>query len=151
MHPIFTNTIPIMISSIWIGFVSAISFMEAWIKFRPKCVTLPIGLSIGQVVFSALNKTEWIFALSLVVLLSILKKNIFKKQFAYLAIAIFILCLQTFIFIPILDQRIEIILSENQPQPSFVHLFYVVSEVVKVLMLLLFGLTFPMQKNNGSA
>jgi uncharacterized membrane protein (DUF485 family) len=34
-----------------IGFVGAISFMEAWIKFRAPGVTLSIGLGIGKLVF----------------------------------------------------------------------------------------------------
>jgi hypothetical protein len=36
-----------------IGFLGAISFMEAWLKFKAPGVTLPI--SIGRLVFSALN------------------------------------------------------------------------------------------------
>ena len=36
---------------LWIGFVSAISFMEAWLKFRAPGVTLTLGLGIGRLVF----------------------------------------------------------------------------------------------------
>ena len=39
-------TLAILSTFIWIGFVSAISFMEAWLKFRASGVTLPIGLGI---------------------------------------------------------------------------------------------------------
>ena len=46
------------IAFIWAGFVCAISFMEAWLKFRAPGVTLPVGLSIGRLIFSALNKVE---------------------------------------------------------------------------------------------
>ncbi|MDY0090288.1 MAG: hypothetical protein RBR78_07970, partial [Flavobacteriaceae bacterium] len=49
-------------SFLWIGFVCAISFMEAWLKFRAPGVTIPLGLGIGRLVFNALNKVEWIFA-----------------------------------------------------------------------------------------
>ncbi len=48
---------------LWIGFVSAISFMEAWLKFRAPGITLPLGLGIGSLVFKALNLMEWLFAL----------------------------------------------------------------------------------------
>lgn len=40
---------------LWLGFVCAISFMEAWLKFRAPHVTLVIGLSIGRLIFSALK------------------------------------------------------------------------------------------------
>ena len=39
----------------WIGFVCAISFLEAWLKFRAPGVTVPIGLGIGRLVFGALK------------------------------------------------------------------------------------------------
>ena len=48
---------------IWLGFVGAISFMEAWIKFQAPGVTLPVGLGIGRLVFAALNKVEWVLLL----------------------------------------------------------------------------------------
>ena len=44
-------------SFLWIGFICAISFMETRLKFRAPGVTLPIGLSIGKLVFRALNKS----------------------------------------------------------------------------------------------
>ena len=47
---------------IWVGMIIAISFMEAWLKFRAPGVTLPIGLGIGRLVFGALNRVEWILA-----------------------------------------------------------------------------------------
>ena len=36
---------------LWIGFVCAISFMEAWLKFRAPGVNLQIGLGIGRLNF----------------------------------------------------------------------------------------------------
>ena len=51
----------------WIGFVCAISFMEAWLKFRAAGVTLPIGLGIGRLVFQALNKVEWVLVIAILV------------------------------------------------------------------------------------
>ncbi len=55
---------PIIIASIfvWIGFVSAISFIESWLKFKAPGITIRLGLGIGKLVFNALNKIEWLFA-----------------------------------------------------------------------------------------
>ena len=48
---------------IWAGFIGAISFMESWLKFRAPNLTMPVGLGIGKLVFSALNKVEWALAI----------------------------------------------------------------------------------------
>ncbi|HQO86046.1 MAG TPA: hypothetical protein PKX84_00190, partial [Bacteroidia bacterium] len=54
--------IALIASTLWIGFVSAISFMEAWLKFRAPGITIPLGLGIGRLVFNVLNKIEWVLA-----------------------------------------------------------------------------------------
>lgn len=43
---------------LWIGFVLAISFMEAPLKFQAPSLTLPVALEIGYLVFHALNGVE---------------------------------------------------------------------------------------------
>jgi hypothetical protein len=46
---------------LWIGFVCAISFMEAWLKFRAPGIMLPLGLCIGKLVFNALKNGMAVF------------------------------------------------------------------------------------------
>ena len=46
------------VTFVWLGMVTAISFLEAPLKFRAPGVTLPIGLGIGRLVFRALNIAE---------------------------------------------------------------------------------------------
>ena len=59
--------IVIIVIFLWAGFICAISFMESWLKFRAPGITMPVGLSIGKLVFSALNKIEWIFTFVIVI------------------------------------------------------------------------------------
>ena len=59
----------IALTFLWIGFVCAISFMEAWLKFQAPEVTLSIGLGIGRLVFQTLNKIEWVFAIGIIITL----------------------------------------------------------------------------------
>jgi hypothetical protein len=47
---------------LWLGMVLAISFMEAPLKFRAAGLDLRVGLSIGRIVFRALNCAELIWA-----------------------------------------------------------------------------------------
>ena len=53
------------VTFVWLGMVTAISFLEAPLKFRAPGVTLPIGLGIGRLVFRALNIAELTLAVVL--------------------------------------------------------------------------------------
>ena len=55
----------VAVTFVWLGMVTAISFVEAPLKFRAPGVTLPIGLGIGRLVFRALNIAELTLAVVL--------------------------------------------------------------------------------------
>ena len=131
------------IFAFWAGFVSAISFMEAWLKFKAQGVTREIGLSIGKLVFSALNFVE-IILLFIVWGLLLLQKNynsfqITQQNILFWLVTI-VLMLQTFWLKPALIERAEQIISGIQPPPSKEHLLYVLFEVVKVTTLIILAL-----------
>ncbi|HQV00935.1 MAG: hypothetical protein JNK61_01100 [Bacteroidia bacterium] len=129
-----------IVTFVWIGYVCSISFMEAWLKFTAPGVTLPIGLSIGRLVFNALNKVEWIFALS--VLGNIIYAKQYKVTFnSWYLITISILLLQTIWLLPALDARAEQYVQGQTPPASNLHYYFVVLEVIKVTGLSLFGIS----------
>jgi len=136
------NRTPVIISLtllFWAGFVSSISFMEAWLKFQAPGVTLPIGLSIGKLVFIALNRMEWIF-LIILSLLTVNRFNAFPKKFISMgATVLLILLVQTFILLPELNQRVEMIVSGTTPGTSNVHMLFGIAEVLKVILLIYMG------------
>jgi hypothetical protein len=113
--------------------------MEAWLKFRALNVTLPIGLSIGRLIFDALNKIEWILAFIIIAHLSLGKHRTTFFYLICLAVPIVILIIQTFLLLPALNERVEMILSENEVSPSFLHLYYLTMELTKVCCLFIFG------------
>lgn len=125
---------------IWIGFVCSISFMEAWLKFRAINVTLPIGLSIGRLIFDALNKMEWILAFIIIAHLSLGKHRTTFFYLVCLAVPIVLLIIQTFLLLPALNERVEMILSGNEVSPSFLHFYYLTMELIKVCCLFIFGI-----------
>ena len=128
-------TIPIFM---WIGFVCSISFMEAWLKFQAPNVSLPIGLGIGKLIFTTLNKTEWILCGMIMAL--IFPNNSISKFIKYLSIIpIFILVLQTSWLLPVLNQRAETIIEGKTVGPSFVHFYYMIFDITKVLTLFTIG------------
>lgn len=132
--------VSICITFLWIGFVCAISFMEAWIKFLAHGVTLPIGLSIGRLVFSALNKVEWVFAISILVEILWTKAKVFRLAFIAYYIPLLILIVQTWILLPQLDARAMLHIEHEVVPPSNLHFYYVGLETIKVICLFIFGI-----------
>lgn len=123
---------------IWIGFVGAISFMEAWLKFKAPGVTLPIGLGIGRLVFAALNKVEWILLLTLTI--SIPFKKMSKSVVISYIVINLILITQSVWLLPALDARAELYITHAAVTPSQIHLYYVVAEILKMTGLIILGI-----------
>ena len=144
--------IAIISAFLWVGFVCAISFLEAWLKFRAPGITIPLGLGIGRLVFNALNKIEWVFAIAIIISL------VFGKGFSFntfslreavsissasailLFIPLVMLILQTFWALPMLDARAEIHLTGGTPPHSVLHFYYVGMELIKVGCIVAFGI-----------
>jgi hypothetical protein len=133
---------PIILVSIflWIGFVCAISFMEAWLKFRAPGISVGLGLGIGRLVFNALNKVEWILALVILVNLFLSQqKMISPQQFLFFAPFI-LLIIQTVWLLPALDARAELHIQNQEVPPSILHFYYVGAEIIKVTSLGIYGI-----------
>lgn len=128
----------------WIGFVGAISFMEAWLKFRAPGVTLPIGLGIGRLVFAALNKVEWVLLIG--ILVSVTFKGMARPTKVSLILAGIILVLQTLWLLPALDTRAELYISGASVPPSNIHLYYVAAEGIKMMALIVLGIGLLTEK-----
>jgi hypothetical protein len=128
----------IAIPFIWAGCVGAISFLEAWLKFTAPGVTLTTGLSIGKVVFAALNKVELTFAV-LLALPWLFKRKIDWGTEVFYLVALAILILQSVWLLPLLSSHIDIYLAGKLPPPSNAHVNFVVLEAVKLISLLLYG------------
>ncbi|MGN6646881.1 MAG: hypothetical protein ACTHJT_10175 [Cytophaga sp.] len=147
----FVDSPTVVISTyLWIGCVCAISFLEAWLKFRAPGITLALGLGIGKLVFNALNKIEWALAAS------ILFNMLFTKNFSWqsiersnyiILIPLVILMIQSTWFLPQLTARADAIIAGRFVEPSGVHFYYVAAEVVKIVSLCIFG--FKLFKDAG--
>lgn len=132
---------PIAVAStfLWIGFVCAISFMEAWLKFKAPGITVPLGLGIGRIVFHALNKVELILALAILFNITIAGYGIFTVKNLWYFIPLSLLIIQTIYLLPALDARAELHL-QNQPLPqSGLHFYYIAFELVKVICLVVYS------------
>lgn len=135
MNSLIITEIAIIATLLWIGFVSAISFMEAWLKFRAPGVTIELGLGIGQLVFRALNRVELFLALIIGASILSLASGFSATETNTYLIALALLVLQTFWLLPVLDKRIKARLN-NVPVPkSNNHFIYIGAELIKVVAL----------------
>ncbi len=135
---------PLALASVflWIGFVGAISFMEAWIKFRAPGITIPLGLGIGKLVFGALNIVEWLLAILLLADLTTQKGKIFTSRNLWFFVPLIFLALQTIWLLPVLDVRADMYIQTDGVgmSTSYLHFYYVGMEIIKMACLLIFGI-----------
>ncbi|HET8839358.1 MAG TPA: hypothetical protein VFM82_10240 [Flavobacteriaceae bacterium] len=124
---------------LWIGFVCAISFMEAWLKFQAPGITVPLGLGIGKLVFGGLNTMEWVFAICAGGNLFLAKNKMFTTKELLLLLAVIILFLQTIWLLPALDDRASAMIAGKEVPTSYLHYYYVAFEIIKVGALVIFG------------
>lgn len=138
---------PLVVSCVflWVGFVCAISFMEAWLKFQAPGLTLPVGLGIGRIVFKALNQIEWVFAIAIVLNFVVRRIRRANNKMIFLVIPLMILTVQTLELLPELDARALKAIQGGVLEPSYMHTVYIVLEAVKVISLLIFGSTLFLQ------
>lgn len=125
-----------VISILWIGFLLAISFMEAPLKFQAELVTLPIGLSVGRVIFAALNKIEWVLLLLLII--SEIFNRFQNRTPGWCLVLLAIVCFQSFWLLPALDARAALIMDGSLLPPSNIHFYYLAFEVAKLATLILY-------------
>ena len=135
---------------IWIGFICSISFMESWLKFRAPGISVGLGLGIGRLVFNALNKVEWVLALTILISLFLTHQKIISLQQLLFFIPIMLLIIQTFWLLPVLDARAEMHIQNQIVPPSNLHFYFVGAELIKVISLGFYGIlqfnTNPQQR-----
>ena len=123
---------------VWLGMVIAISFMEAPLKFRAPGVTLQLGLSIGRLVFRALNAAEVVLALTVLVALQFDPPP--SGVTAVIAIAVVVLAVQLVAVRPWLTRRSDAVLAGAQGPRSRGHYIYIALELIKTSALLVSGI-----------
>ena len=123
---------------VWLGMVLAISFIEAPVKFRAPGVTLQIGLGIGRLVFRALNVSELV--LGVVVLVALQFDPPASRVTVTVLVAVVVLAVQLLAVRPALTRRSDAVLAGEQGARSRGHYVYVGLEMIKVIALLVSGI-----------
>jgi hypothetical protein len=130
--------IQVAIPFIWFGVIGAISFMEAPLKFQAPGITLPLGLSVGRLIFFVLNKIE--IVLAAVFLISLIgRRTLGRATVAVFAVIALILLAETVWLLPALDVRGEQVISGSTEPFSNLHLVYIAFDAIKFILLFVLG------------
>src|SRR3954468_3173611 len=125
------------VTFVWLGMVTAISFLETPLKFRAPGVTVPIGLGIGRLVFRALNTVE--AALAAVVAAAVLAGGAPAGVLGPAAAVVALLAVQVAVVRRRLGRRSDRVLAGEELPRSRGHLAYVAFEVAKAALLVVLG------------
>ena len=127
----------VCISLIWLGMILGISFLGAPLGFMVPGPKFETGLGIGREVFAVFNRIECAMAITMAILIVIVRQK--DRRVISLVVVWSSLALQTFWLLPILFDRVELILQGQQPPSSLAHLFYVYLEIAKAVALAVYG------------
>lgn len=125
---------------IWAGMILGVSFIATPVKFHAVGLTLPVALAVGKVTFHLFCLIEWGVFLCIVTLIGF--SGFTRKNLLGTAPLFIILLLQTFWLLPILDVRIDAIITgaSEHTSPGYMHWIYIISECVKVLLVVISGI-----------
>jgi hypothetical protein len=141
----FWKTLQIAIPFVWFGFVCAISFMEAPLKFQAPNITIPLGLGIGYIVFHTLNKVEIVLCFLMILSFYFIRPTSKMISIPFVIIAV-ILMVQTFALFPLLDERTMKVIAGTAEPFSNLHVIYILTDSLKVLLLILLGSSTAKEK-----
>ena len=131
--------VAVAVAWLWLGMVLAISFLEAPLKFRAPGVTLQLGLGIGRLVFRALNSVEVVLAVTVAV--ALVAGSPARATVAAYVVTAAALVVQLLVVRPRLGRRSDAVLAGADAPRSRAHLGYVALELVKVVALVVTGVT----------
>lgn len=117
----------------WLGLFLGVSFIATPVKFQAPSLSLPVALEIGRATFGLFSKIEW--GVALLLALSVLGCRRRGMSSILSATIIAILIAETFWLLPILDARVEAIISGTPSPADWHHFLYVGLEIIKIAVL----------------
>ena len=150
MHyvPSLKNAIanPAWVCFTWFGMTVGISLLATPLRFTAPTVTRAIGLDIGRVVFTALNRAELVALILLLIVVRASGRS--NKWWAIAGALALIVILQSAWLLPELAARAEMVVAGIEPPASRLHAVYSTVELAK-LALLLFGGFYALSRGDG--
>ena len=116
----------IVLPAIWLGLLIGISLLEAPLKFQAPGITIPLGLGIGRLVFTAMNAIEVILAL--VLLFATLRAGVGTVQRGLTWALTAVLLIKVAGIRPLLNRRTDMVLAGVDDGGSSWHYLYIAAD-----------------------
>ncbi|MDE0452033.1 MAG: hypothetical protein OXI90_09750 [Gammaproteobacteria bacterium] len=128
-----------LLAWLWAGLVLGVSFVATPVKFLAPSLSLADALAVGRVTFEALKWIECVAVVALAATVWITTPR--RRELALLGVIVLILLCQYAWMLPILDARVQTIIDGEDVPASSLHWIYTVLEFLKVVLLVVIGLT----------
>lgn len=125
-----------LLAGLWAGQIIGVSFIATPAKFLAPSISLPVALDVGRATF---HVSVWVeLALGLVLLTTGVAAFGFGYRTLMAVGVLLLLVVQSTFLLPILDQRVELILTGRSIESSWHHFAWIAGDAMRLL--LLFGL-----------
>lgn len=129
-----TTALRLLLPAFLLGAIIAISFLEAPLKFLAPGVTIPIGLGIGRLVFTALNVLAGVVLLVLTVVN--VRARAGRAALGILGSIWVVYLVEVAVIRPVLNQRSDLVIAgAESPGTNWAHYAYIVADVSIVALL----------------
>jgi hypothetical protein len=118
---------------LWIGLLLGVSFLATPAKFLAPSLSLAVALDVGRQTFGVFNKVEWALAILLLALVVTGPRAWLSLSGAVVLAAMVVI--ETIWLLPVLDQRVGLIIAGQQPPESSLHVVYIALQIVKLAVL----------------
>lgn len=130
-----TTALRLLLPAFLLGAIIALSFLEAPLKFLAPGVTIPIGLGIGRLVFTALNVLAGVVLIVLTVVN--VRARAGRATLGILGAIWLVYLVEIAVIRPVLNQRSDLVIAGLAAAgTNWAHYAYIVADVTLVGLLI---------------
>ncbi|QEO13345.1 hypothetical protein FLP10_02135 [Agromyces intestinalis] len=131
--PRWIAALRIVLPVFWIGALVALSFLETPLKFQAPGITIPLGLGIGRIMFTALAILGGVVLVATT--LVHLRPRPARSSVVVLAAIWLVYLVETFAIRPALSVRTDAVIAGEEAGGSSLHYVYIAADVTLLALL----------------
>ena len=129
-----TLALRLMLPPLLVGMILAISFLEAPLKFQAPGITIPLGLGIGRLVFTALNLATGVVLA--VLTLASLRPRAERTPLMLLGATWLVYLVEVAVIRPVLNRRSDLVMAGLEaPGTDWAHYAYIAADAALLVLL----------------
>lgn len=132
------RTLTILLAA-WAGIVIGVSFLATPAKFLAPSLSMEVALDVGRYTFRLLANLELAMAVIASLLCWIVRPGV--RSVSGLAVICVLVLVERWWLLPVLDERVSLVLAGTIPPASSHHMLFIGMESAKTLMLLACAVT----------